>query len=207
MGSKYDDLSKEELIDRITKLEEFVKSTKDFAEKTRIEGCILGINNFFEKADDLIQNGTTYEKLARLFKCFDNANAEWECVKSGISQILASPVLRLGQDEPFPSSSDSSCDDKNSKIVKLIIENTNKYDVGDVVIFNTDEHLLVGIIEGYYIDRRCDDSFWYDIRTSRNNVYTYTNKGDICEWSIVGKVNDELKDQCIEEIRKITTGD
>lgn len=203
MSSKYDDLSKEELIDRITKLEEFVKSTKDFAEKTRAEGCIADVNDFFDKIDDLSQNGTAYEKLAIMFKCSDKATAGWEYVKNGLTQIVASPVLRLDPEEASQTSDDASPEDENSKIVKLIVENTNKYDVGDVVIFNTDEHLLIGIIEGYYIDRRCDDSFWYDVRTSSTCVYTYTHKGDICEWRIIGKVNEELKDQCIKEIKNL----
>ena len=204
MSSKYDDLSKEELINRITKLEEFAKSVKDFGGKSHVKGWISDVNDFFDKIYDMNQNGTTYEKLAstRMFKFFDKGSTGWECVKNGLSQILASPVLQPNQKEA-EQISDDSCEDENSKIVKLIVENTNKYDVGDVVIFNTDEHLLIGIIEGYYIDRRCDDSFWYNIRTSSTNVYTYTNKGDICEWSIIGKVNDELRDQCIEEIGKM----
>ena len=63
--STYDDLSKEELIDRITKLEEFAKSVK---------GWISDVNDFFDKIYDMNQNGTTYEKLAstRMFKFFDN---------------------------------------------------------------------------------------------------------------------------------------
>ena len=201
MSSKYDDLSKEELINRITKLEEFAESVKDFGGNSNVKGWISDVNDFFDKIYDMNQNGTTYEKLAstRMFKFFDKGSIGWECVKNGLSRILASPVLQPNQKEA-EQISDDSCEDENSKIVKLIVENTNKYDVGDVVIFNTDEHLLIGIIEGYYIDRRCDDSFWYNIRTSSTNVYTYTNKGDICEWSIIGKVNDELRDQCIKEI-------
>lgn len=46
---------------------------------------------------------------------------------------------------------------------KIIEEYTSKYDVGDVVIFKTEKCLLLGIIEGYYIDHNCDNSFWYVI--------------------------------------------
>ena len=83
---------------------------------------------------------------------------------------------------------------------KIIEEYTSKYDVGDVVIFKTGKCLLLGIIEGYYIDHNCDNSFWYDIRTNSTNVYTYSNKGDIVEWDIVGKLDKDLKDECYNEI-------
>lgn len=42
---------------------------------------------------------------------------------------------------------------------KIVEEYTSKYDVGDVVIFKTKDCLLLGIIEGYYIDHNCDNSF------------------------------------------------
>lgn len=42
---------------------------------------------------------------------------------------------------------------------KIIEEYTSEYDVGDVVIFKTEDCLLLGIIEGYYIDHSCDNSF------------------------------------------------
>lgn len=80
----------------------------------------------------------------------------------------------------------------------IIKEYTSQYDVGDVVIFNSHENLLLGIIEGYYLDHNCDDSFWYDIRINSNTVYTYSNHGDIAEWDIVGKLDGELKEECYE---------
>lgn len=86
---------------------------------------------------------------------------------------------------------------------KIIEEYTSKYDVGDVVIFKTANCLLLGIIEGYYIDHNCDNSFWYNIRTNKINVYTYSNKGDIAEWDIIGKLEGSLKDNCFDEIIKL----
>lgn len=79
---------------------------------------------------------------------------------------------------------------------KIIEEYTSKYDVGDVVIFSKNNTLLLGIVEGYYIDHNCDDSFWYNIRVNSKTVYTYSNHGDVVEWDIVGKLNDELKEEC-----------
>lgn len=78
----------------------------------------------------------------------------------------------------------------------IIREYTSKYDVGDVCVFNKGDRLLLGIIEGYYIDHNCDDSFWYNIRVNSNTVYTYSNHGDIAEWDIVGKLDGELKEEC-----------
>nr|DAX83687.1 MAG TPA: protein of unknown function (DUF951) [Caudoviricetes sp.] len=86
---------------------------------------------------------------------------------------------------------------------KIIEEYTSEYDVGDVVIFKTKDCLLLGIIEGYYIDHSCGNSFWYDIRTNKTNVYTYSNKGDIAEWDIIGKIEGGLKDECFAEITKL----
>ena len=82
----------------------------------------------------------------------------------------------------------------------IIEEYTSEYDIGDVVIFKTSNCLLLGIIEGYYIDHDCDDTFWYNIRTNAINVYTYSNKGDIAEWDIVGKLDETLKSACFNEI-------
>lgn len=86
---------------------------------------------------------------------------------------------------------------------KIVEKYTSKYDVGDVVIFKTKDCLLLGIIEGYCIDHSCDDSFWYDIRTNKTNVYTCSNKGDIAEWDIIGKIEGVLKDKCFNEIIKL----
>ena len=86
---------------------------------------------------------------------------------------------------------------------KIVEEYTSKYDVGDVVIFKTKDCLLLGIIEGYYIDHNCDNSFWYNIRTNETNVYTYSNKGDIVEWDIIGKIEGVLKDECFAEITEL----
>lgn len=71
------------------------------------------------------------------------------------------------------------------------------YDVGDIVIFHRFGHLIVGIIEGFYPDRSCDDSIWYDIRINGKDVFTYSNGGDIAEWDIVGKITDpKLLEEC-----------
>lgn len=74
-----------------------------------------------------------------------------------------------------------------------------KYNVGDVVIFKKYNQLLVGIIEGYYIE---DNTFWFNIRISPERVFTYTNGGDIAEFDIVGVIDNELKDECFKIITK-----
>lgn len=86
---------------------------------------------------------------------------------------------------------------------KIVEEYTSQYDVGDVVIFKATDCLLLGIIEGYYIDRNCNNSFWYNIRTNNTNVYTYSNKGDIAEWDIIGKIEGSLKNECFAEITNL----
>ncbi len=81
---------------------------------------------------------------------------------------------------------------------KVIQEFTTEYDVGDIVIFKKYDYLQVGIIEGYYLD---DHTVWYNIRISSTTVYTYSNGGDIAEFDIIGVVNDNLKEACLNEIK------
>lgn len=80
---------------------------------------------------------------------------------------------------------------------KIIHEFETKYNVGDVVIFKKFRTLNVGIIEGYYVD---DGNFWFNVRTTSDFVYTYSNGGDIAEWDIMGVVDGSLKEKCFKEI-------
>ena len=80
---------------------------------------------------------------------------------------------------------------------KITLEFETKYDVGNVVIFEKNNQLNVGIIEGYYEEDRC---IWYNIRVSGRFVYTYSNGGDIAEWNIVGKIEDELREDSYKKI-------
>ena len=82
---------------------------------------------------------------------------------------------------------------------KVIQKFETKYEKVDVVIFEKDG-LKVWIIEGYYVD---DGTFWFNIRISSSMVYTYSNKGDIGEYDIIGKVDGILKERCAEEIREL----
>lgn len=70
---------------------------------------------------------------------------------------------------------------------KIKIEFETEYEKGDVVVFRKNDSLLVGIIEGYYVD---DDCIWYNIRTNPKFVFTYSNGGDIAEWDIKMKIDD-----------------
>lgn len=86
----------------------------------------------------------------------------------------------------------------------IIKEYTSQYDVGDVIIFKCGSdigfRMFLGIIEGYYIDHNCNESFWYNVRVNSKEVFTYSHRGDIAEWDIVGKIDSELKDKCFELI-------
>lgn len=86
---------------------------------------------------------------------------------------------------------------------KLVYEYETEYETGDVVIFKKNEKLRVGIIEGYYVDHNCDESFWFNIRTSKTHVYTYSNGGDIAEWDIICG----LKGDNAEECRRVILGE
>lgn len=80
---------------------------------------------------------------------------------------------------------------------KIITEYETKYNVGDVVVFEKNGTLEVGVIEGYYVE---DHVFWFNIRISPTIVYTYTNGGDIGEHDIIGKIESELRDECCRVI-------
>ena len=77
----------------------------------------------------------------------------------------------------------------------------SKYEPGDLVVFEKDDLLQVGIVEGYYHDGY--DTVWYNVRTSTVNVYTYSNKGDIAEYDIIGKIENELKEKCVKMIGEL----
>lgn len=76
---------------------------------------------------------------------------------------------------------------------KIIKEYETEYNVGDVVIFKRNDAVLVGIVEGYYLD---NNNFWFNIRITPNFVYTYSNGGDVAEWDILAVVNGDARDKC-----------
>ena len=75
-------------------------------------------------------------------------------------------------------------------MAKIHYEIEIEYDKGDIVVFKKDKKLLVGIVEGFYVDGGANDSIWYNVRVSKDFVYTYSNGGDIAEWDIISKIDD-----------------
>ena len=74
-------------------------------------------------------------------------------------------------------------------MAKIHYEIETEYDKGDLVVFIKDKRLLVGIVEGFYVDNGANDSIWYNIRVSKDFVYTYSNGGDIAEYDILYKID------------------
>ena len=68
------------------------------------------------------------------------------------------------------------------------------------MVFKKNNRLEVGIIEGYWYD--CN-TFWYNIRISSRMVYTYSDKGDIAEDEIIGKVESNFVTECRDAIMKL----
>ena len=83
---------------------------------------------------------------------------------------------------------------------KIVVEFETDYNAGDVVIFEKNNRLMVGIIEGYYME---DNIFWFNIRVSSRYVYTYSNGGDIMESDIIGRVSKDLKEELIRQINSM----
>ena len=83
---------------------------------------------------------------------------------------------------------------------KIVIEFETNYNAGDVVIFEKNNRLMVGIVEGYYME---DNIFWFNIRVSSKYVYTYSNGGDIMESDIIGRVSEDLKEELIRQINSM----
>lgn len=83
---------------------------------------------------------------------------------------------------------------------KIVVEFETDYNAGDVVIFEKNNRLMVGIVEGYYME---DNIFWFNIRVSSKYVYTYSNGGDIMESDIIGRVSEDLKEELIRQINNM----
>ena len=83
---------------------------------------------------------------------------------------------------------------------KIVVEFETDYNAGDVVIFEKNNRLMVGIVEGYYME---DNIFWFNIRVSSTYVYTYSNGGDIMESNIIGRVSEDLKEELIRQINSM----
>ena len=83
---------------------------------------------------------------------------------------------------------------------KIVVEFETDYNAGDVVIFEKNNRLMVGIVEGYYME---DNIFWFNIRVSSRYVYTYSNGGDIMESNIIGRVSEDLKEELIRQINSM----
>ena len=83
---------------------------------------------------------------------------------------------------------------------KIVVEFETDYNAGDVVIFEKNNRLLVGIVEGYYTE---NDIFWFNIRVSSRYVYTYSNGRDIMESDIIGRVSEDLKEELIRQINSM----
>ena len=83
---------------------------------------------------------------------------------------------------------------------KIVVEFETDYNAGDVVIFEKNDRLMVGIVEGYYME---DDIFWFNVRVSSRYVYTYSNGGDIMESNIIGRVSEDLKEELIKQINSM----
>lgn len=82
---------------------------------------------------------------------------------------------------------------------KITLEFEAMYDRGDVVIFEKNGGLEVGIITSYYCDAGAGYSIWYDIAIWKDKVYTYASGGDIGEHSILCKLSEK---DVIEKITK-----
>ena len=83
---------------------------------------------------------------------------------------------------------------------KIAVEFETDYNAGDVVIFEKNNRLMVGIVEGYYVE---DNIFWFNIRVSSKYVYTYSKGGDIMESDIIGRVSEDLKEELIRQINSM----
>jgi len=70
---------------------------------------------------------------------------------------------------------------------KMHVEFDRLYDVRDVVVFEKQNALMVGVVVGYYLD---DERVWYNIQLNPNTVLTYNDGGDVPEWDIKMKLDN-----------------
>lgn len=72
----------------------------------------------------------------------------------------------------------------------IMVQYDNLYEKGDVVVFEKNDKLMVGIVTGYYVDTSAGDSIWYNIAVNKEFTYTYVNGGDVAEFNILCKLQD-----------------
>ena len=75
---------------------------------------------------------------------------------------------------------------------QITITINTDYNKGDVVVFRKNAGLSIGIIEGFNVDSSANNSVWYNVRTTKDFIYTYTNGGDIPEFDIVNKFDGDV---------------
>lgn len=75
---------------------------------------------------------------------------------------------------------------------QITITINTDYNKGDVVVFRKNAGLSIGIIEGFNVDSSSNNNVWYNIRTTKDFIYTYTNGGDIAEFDIVNKFDGHI---------------
>lgn len=78
-----------------------------------------------------------------------------------------------------------------------------EFDKGQVVVFKRDNRLLIGLVESCYVDMSAGQSIWYNIRTGKDNVYTYSNGGDIGEFDILLALEGEDAEKCKQVMLEI----
>lgn len=90
--------------------------------------------------------------------------------------------------------------------MRVVQESETEYEKGDVIAFTKDysgeDQIYLGIIESGYPDE--GDTWWFDVRVSHNEVFCYSNYGDIPEYDILGIIKGELADRVKNVIIKET---
>lgn len=74
---------------------------------------------------------------------------------------------------------------------KITLELNTKYDAGDFVIFEKEDTYMIGMVAGYYVDKNCNDTIFYNIAVNKDKTYTFANGGDISEYRILGRITDQ----------------
>lgn len=85
-------------------------------------------------------------------------------------------------------------------IIKSEIETL--YDKGDIVAFKSADFIIIGMVVGMNVDYDADRSVWYNIQCSKEIVLSYGNGGDVAEWDILFKINDENQIERFKEFLK-----
>lgn len=68
---------------------------------------------------------------------------------------------------------------------------TSSYSAGDIVVFEKNGTLYVGMVVGMSFNIRSEAPVWYSVSVNKKFTFNVGNGGEVPEEDIIGKISDE----------------